>query len=449
MPQYQKNHATYMNGKYNNFMQQESLLDENGYYKKPAASLTGLIHCVDYDPMTDSFTVRFELHNREDASRIGDVDLPVSFYGANPEVDTALLGVYLTKEIIKPGDSLRDLSFRFSASDLTRIYLVVNTRRNTTGPFDSTHFDQVECDYTDNFYYLIDLPKIQRDTVSICEGSTYMFYDTVLNEAGKYHRSMKNQKGCDSLIFLLDLELSNTVHTNTSLSTCDLYDWNGQILTQTGIYSDTSLTIGGCDSIATLDLQIHPSVSQTQTISACDRFDWNGQTYKQSGQYVFNGQTENGCDSTVTLDLNIHPSALIEQTHATCDSYLWNGQTYSTSGRYTFQSQTQNGCDSMAILNLTIDSVIRQQITHTTCDRYDWNGQTLTQSGTYTHKDISQAGCDSIVTLDLQLLQSTNSNSKINACDQYTWNGNNYTESGKYQFSTINANGCDSIATLN
>ncbi|MBK7811677.1 MAG: gliding motility-associated C-terminal domain-containing protein [Saprospiraceae bacterium] len=448
VPQYQKNHATYMNGRYNNFMQQESLLDENGYYKKPAASLTGLIHCVDYDPVTDSFTVRFELHNRNDASRIADVDLPVSFYGANPELDTALLGVYLTTEIIKPGDSLRDLIFRFSASDLTRIYLVVNTRRNSTGPFDSTHFDQPECDYTDNFYYLIDLPKIQRDTVSICEGSTYIFYDTVLYDAGKYHRSLKNQKGCDSLIVLLDLALSNIVRTQTALSACEIYDWHGKIITQTGIYSDSSITSGGCDSIATLDLRIHPSVSQTQTISACDAFDWNGQTYTQSGQYVFNGQTENGCDSTVTLDLIIHPSSHSMHRMATCDTFQWNGNVYTQSGIYEFKTQNSVGCDSTAILDLTIDSVIRQQISHTSCDRYLWNGQTLTQSGTYTHQDISQAGCDSIVTLDLKLLQSTNSNSKINACDQYTWNGNNYTQSGTYQHSATNADGCDSIATL-
>jgi len=448
VPRVQRNQATYMNGKFNNFMQQESLLDENGYYKKPAASLTGLIHCVDYDLLTDSFTVRFELHNRGDASRIAEVDLPVSFYGANPELDTALLGVYLTTEIIRPGDSLRDLSFKFSASDLTRIYLVVNTRRNTTGPFDSTHFDQVECDYTDNFYNLIDLPKIERDSVSICEGSEYIFYDTVLFDAGKYHRSLKNQKGCDSLIVLLDLSLSNTVRTQTDISVCEEYDWNGKLLTQTGIYTDTSLTSGGCDSIVTLDLTIFSSFHSTHRMATCDSFIWNGQTYTQSGQYVFNGQTENGCDSTVTLDLIIHPSAIIEETHSTCESYLWNGQNYSTSGRYTFQSQTQNGCDSMVILNLTIDSVIRQQISHTTCDRYTWNGQILTQSGTYTHQDISQAGCDSIVTLDLQLLQSTNSNSKINACDQYTWNGNIYTQSGSYQFSSTNADGCDSVATL-
>ncbi|MBK9631382.1 MAG: gliding motility-associated C-terminal domain-containing protein [Saprospiraceae bacterium] len=448
VPQNQKNQATYKNGKYNNFMQQESLLDENGYYKRPAASLTGLIHCVDYDLMTDSFTVRFELHNRGDASRVADVNLPVSFYGANPELDTALLGVYLTKEIIRPGDSLRDLIFKFSASDLSRIYLVVNTRRNTIGPFDSTHFDQPECDYTDNFYYIIDLPKIQRDSVSICEGSTYMFYDTTLYDAGKYHRSLKNQKGCDSLIVMLDLSLSNMVRTQTGISVCEEYDWNGKMLTQSGIYTDTSLTVGGCDSIVILDLTVFFSSNSINRIATCDSYLWNGQTYTQSGQYIFNGQTENGCDSTVTLELIIHPSSNSINRIATCGSYLWNGNNYTQTGIYEFKTQNSVGCDSTAILDLTIDSIIRQQISHTSCDRYIWNGQTLSQSGTYTHQDISQAGCDSIVTLDLKLLQSTNSNSKINACDQFTWNGNVYTQSGTYQFSDMNSVGCDSVATL-
>ncbi|HMU05155.1 MAG TPA: hypothetical protein PJ990_16090, partial [Saprospiraceae bacterium] len=37
IPQYQKNHATYKDGKYNNFMVQESLIDENSFYPVPAA----------------------------------------------------------------------------------------------------------------------------------------------------------------------------------------------------------------------------------------------------------------------------------------------------------------------------------------------------------------------------------------------------------------------------
>src|SRR5690606_1337524 len=123
------------------------------------------------------------------------------------------------------------------------------------------------CDYTDNFYYTIELPKIQRENQSVCEGSGYLFYDTTLYDAGRYHRSFQNEKGCDSLIVVLDLSLSKVVRTQTTRSACVSYDWNGTLLTKSGIYSDTSLTAGGCDSIAILNLLIHPAVSQRQSIS--------------------------------------------------------------------------------------------------------------------------------------------------------------------------------------
>ncbi|MBK8483614.1 MAG: hypothetical protein IPL31_04515 [Saprospiraceae bacterium] len=50
VPRVQKNNATYKNGKYNNFYVQESLL-EDGMYLRKAASLTGKIKCINYDPI--------------------------------------------------------------------------------------------------------------------------------------------------------------------------------------------------------------------------------------------------------------------------------------------------------------------------------------------------------------------------------------------------------------
>ncbi|MBK9270438.1 MAG: gliding motility-associated C-terminal domain-containing protein [Saprospiraceae bacterium] len=449
VPRVQKNQATYMGGKYNNFMQQESLLDSNGYYKVPAASLTGLIHCVDYDPLTNRFTVSFDLHNRRDASRLADSGLPVSFYASNPENVGDTLGVYYTGQAIFPGDTLRDLSFSFVAdSSIRSIYLVVNTRRNGAGVFDSTHFDQPECDYTDNFYYTIELPQIRRDTQNVCEGSGYVFYDTTIYDAGRYHHVQENQSGCDSLIVLLDLSLSQTIHRQSSIEVCDQYNWNGKTLSQSGIYSDTSLTQFGCDSIHSLNLTINLSTNETQNISACDQYDWNGQTYTASGTYSHIGQTVHGCDSMVRLNLTIHPSENIEISQQACHEYFWNGNHYTTSGKYTFQTQSQYSCDSTVILNLTIDTVIRQQISHQACDRYQWNGNTYTQSGIYAFTASTQNGCDSIVSLNLEILQSSNSTENVNSCDAYTWNGNTYTQSGNYEFKTQNRNGCDSIATL-
>ncbi|MBP9209276.1 MAG: VCBS repeat-containing protein, partial [Saprospiraceae bacterium] len=63
VPRIQKSNATYKNGKYNNFLVQESLLDSNGMYKVAAANLWGEIDCIDYDPVAEEYTVTFNVFN--------------------------------------------------------------------------------------------------------------------------------------------------------------------------------------------------------------------------------------------------------------------------------------------------------------------------------------------------------------------------------------------------
>ncbi|HMT72231.1 MAG TPA: VCBS repeat-containing protein, partial [Saprospiraceae bacterium] len=96
VPQYMHNPATYKNGKYNNFMVQESLIDEDGNYPVAAASLTGTATCIDYDIATQQYTVDFSVHNRVDASASALSGLAVSFYNGNPEAGGTLIGVYRT-----------------------------------------------------------------------------------------------------------------------------------------------------------------------------------------------------------------------------------------------------------------------------------------------------------------------------------------------------------------
>ncbi|MBP6173850.1 MAG: hypothetical protein KA458_09935, partial [Saprospiraceae bacterium] len=129
VPRYQKNQATYRNGKYNNFMQQESLLDSNGFYKSPAASLTGKIQCINYDPITKLYTLTFDLFNRKDASAVADSNLAISFFNGDPTNAGTLIGHYYTLRSIYPGDSLLNLEFKFSAGNLSDLFMVINSVR--------------------------------------------------------------------------------------------------------------------------------------------------------------------------------------------------------------------------------------------------------------------------------------------------------------------------------
>ena len=68
----------------------------------------------------------------------------------------------------------------------------------------------------------------------------------------------------------------------------------------------TFTNIYGCDSTVTLHLTINYSSHTTIVDTANNSYEWNGEVLTESGDYFFEGQTEAGCDSTVTLKLTIN-----------------------------------------------------------------------------------------------------------------------------------------------
>ncbi|MFN8279881.1 MAG: FG-GAP-like repeat-containing protein [Saprospiraceae bacterium] len=449
VPQYPKNQATYKNGKYNNFMQQESYVDSNGMVKKAAASLSGRISCINYDVKTKTYSVIFDVYNRKDASQDADTNLIISFYSGDPNTNGIFIGSYHMDQMVLAGDSLLNLVYRFQSKDLKDLFMVVNTKRTGNGSFGDSDFIQLECDYTDNISRSVDIPKIETLDARICSGDRYNFFGNALSDSGTYEHKIYKFNGCDSVITILQLNTVDTVHSIQNISTCDSYFWNGQKYTLSGIYQHDTLSTNGCDSSTTLNLIINNSDQQNIIQSACDSLMWNGMRLDQSGSYEDRRINSIGCDSITTLQLTVHQSTDSTIIQSACDHYDWNGKRYDQSGTYTYQGQSIYGCDSIITLQLTIDTIIQKNIKQSACNAYTWDNKVINQSGTYQSKALSQQGCDSITTLDLTIHTSSNSTTNIRSCDTYTWNGNSYTNSGTYTFKTQNAEGCDSTATLN
>ena len=307
VPRIQKSNATYKNGKYNNFLVQESLLDSNGMYKVAAANLWGEIDCIDYDPVAEEYTVTFNVFNHKKASAGVDGALPVSFYNGDPATIGSLLGIYYTKVPLDPGDSLVHQEFKFMASQINDLYMVVNTRRDTSGAFDPKDFSSLECDYADNVFHTTEFPKIQRISASICKGSNYPFYDSLLFEQGLYFHTLNNQKGCDSLIALLELAIVDTVHSLQTLSVCDSFIWDGMVYRENGTFVNHFQTSAGCDSVVTLNLSVRQSSDTLIHETACRKFDFNDKVYTEGGRYFIKIRNRQGCDSTIELNLSIVP----------------------------------------------------------------------------------------------------------------------------------------------
>jgi hypothetical protein len=179
-------------------------------------------------------------------------------------------------------------------------------------------------------------------------------------------------------------EISATICAN------ETYNFNGKILTTSGIYTDTLQNTNGCDSVITLTLNTYPSFENPvieQVIYEGDSVDFMGNTLTKAGTYKDTLQTINGCDSiftmkiftlpkdtitivqhdTVTLydtitqiiyDTIIRPCARIyTYIYATInegEKYSDYGFTKTEAGTYTNIFKTEDGCDSTVVLYLTV-----------------------------------------------------------------------------------------------
>lgn len=141
-------------------------------------------------------------------------------------------------------------------------------------------------------------------------------------------------------------------------------------------------------------------------IDTCTSYEWHGETLTESGMYTRNFISSQGCDSVEVLHLSVHPSYSQDLYQTACDHYVWNHDTLTDNGIYTCDFITACGCDSTVRLHLTISDVLTTDLFENACEQFVWDGQTYSESDVYTHTYTSANGCDSIVTLTLNIYET-------------------------------------------
>ncbi len=133
------------------------------------------------------------------------------------------------------------------------------------------------------------------------------------------------------------------VTSEVNVSACESYDWNGEILTNDGDYTQTFASTLGYDSVVTLHLTIHHPHPDRYFETACESYTWSsgsGETYTQSGVYMYAHDDANGCTQVDTLFLtieqppvitisgdttiNVGESAMLTATYNSAYEYFWN-----------------------------------------------------------------------------------------------------------------------------
>ncbi len=183
--------------------------------------------------------------------------------------------------------------------------------------------------------------------------------------------------------------------TSNQSSCTGQYTFNGQVLTQPGLYNDTLNTIHGCDSIVSLNLTIgaSPNVNAGQNQTLCSgetssigvlsqpgyTYSWSPSTglsatnVANPGVQLTNVNTGGpivqtytltvidntnplACSSTDQIDVTILPAyqTTIQDTLCNGGPFVFNGNSYSQTGIYIDSSQTVAGCDSITTLQIAI-----------------------------------------------------------------------------------------------
>ena len=213
------------------------------------------------------------------------------------------------------------------------------------------------------------------DTIVCSNQIPFKWNGLSIDSAGFYQTKVLSSLGIVDSIVAINVMVEDIKYTNIYDTICagNSYVWNGKEYYETIQDADTFMTIYGCDSIVILNLLVLSEVPITEeytTICYGESYTWNGEIYTISGEYTQKLQAINGCDSVIILHLNILEQVPIVEDSATIlsgDSYTWNGYNYTESGDYTFTLQDINGCDSVIVLHLGVYSTDFSIITHEQC----------------------------------------------------------------------------------
>lgn len=211
---------------------------------------------------------------------------------------------------------------------------------------------ELQLNVNDAFYY--------TETATICSGDSIEWRDAYYHTAGTYYENNTTILGCDS-IYEIQLAVADHYEFTEEQTTCknDPLYWRGQTADSTGLYYDSLTTIYGCDSVYILVLKANEPYYGKEYAGICngEGYEWQGATYYTTGVYTYSSTTMMGCDSILELDLTVHPRHSFTQDYEEIcpgDSILWRAEYYKEQGEYFDSLTSIFGCDSIYSLMLQL-----------------------------------------------------------------------------------------------
>ncbi|MFT3908736.1 MAG: gliding motility-associated C-terminal domain-containing protein [Ferruginibacter sp.] len=270
------------------------------------------------------------------------------------------------------------------------------------------------------FTGLCPLPQNVNSSATICANQSYQLPSgTLVNSSGIYHDTIRNHLGtCDSIITIVDLSLFPISYANSSAQICSGQTYqlpSGTIVNASGIYQDTIRSVNSCDSVInTVDLLVLPVSYASNAAQIC-----SGQTYQlpsgtivnTTGIYQDTTRSVGLCDSIITT-VNLE---VLTASHVNSSTQLCSGQTYqlpsgtivNAAGIYQDTIRSSGSCDSIiTTIQLQVNEVSSFSIIDSIYEGEPYilpGGQTVYTAGVYQTVLQNSFGCDSVITTTLKL----------------------------------------------
>lgn len=181
-----------------------------------------------------------------------------------------------------------------------------------------------------------------------------------VNAAGPYWVDVTNAaacKGSDTIV--LGINPSFTFQIDTSICKSDSIFLEGDFQTEPGVYSDTLLTVLGCDSVFVTNLIVNDYLTLNIDTTVCqdDSIFLEGAFQTEEGFYYDTISNVNTCDSVIITTLTLTDYLTQNKETVICDgdSVFLEGAYRTNEGTYYDTILNVNTCDSLLITQLFID----------------------------------------------------------------------------------------------
>jgi len=203
--------------------------------------------------------------------------------------------------------------------------------------------------------------------MSLCLGDSLLWRDSLFKESTYYVESYTTSEGCDSNYILdLTIQASDIYTRDITICSGDSIVVGTSVYRDPGMYTDSLITPNGCDSIVRLTLRLVDLFDEEYNFTICsgDTLFFGGKTYTTPGIFLDSLVARGGCDSLVKVRLNVVDIITRVFTDALCagDSIVIGNKVYKTSGIFT-DTLPGTHCDTLMIINLSVTEGIQSTVT--------------------------------------------------------------------------------------